>query len=321
MFHSIRLELLFLLISLFPCFVISLFLWPHDLYCDYVECCKSPWVKPDFVLLAKNLSHDFYGQHLVAKSAFKMIKRHVEIANPQKPLILSFHGLPGTGKTFFSKLLAASFYKYGTKSRHVKFFQKPDFFLEAVNKDFVEHAKSFIKVIETKLSRCGNSLFIIDDANLMNPKLYDVLLPYVNYRPDIYEDVSYNKAIFIFISNTGGKAISDYLLKQLKAGRKREWITSEEMHTVLHDEVLKYPPFKDSAFVKREVVDAFIPFFPLEKEHVRECVYAILRERNILANKEKVNEIVDSLTYFPDKENMFSVGGCKRLHNVVDDSM
>ena len=122
---------------------------------------------------------------------------------------------------------------------------------------------------------------------------------------------SYSSAIFY--CNRGGKVISDYLLKQLKAGRKREWVTSEEMHTVLHDEILKYSPFKDSAFVKREVVDAFIPFFPLEKEHVKECVYAILRENNILMNKETINEIVDSLWWY--EENVFSLSGCKRLNS------
>ena len=196
MFHSARFELLSLFIILFPSFVIPLWNWsPFDAYCDYVECCKSPWVKHDFVLLAKHLSRDFYDQHLVTKSAFKKIKRHVE---NDKPLVLSFHGPTGTGKTFFTHLIAESFYKYGTKSR--QFFHCHSHFSGGVDMDFLRHANDLTKEIESRLSRCEYSLFIIDDADFMNPKLYDVLLPNVDYRPDTNE-VSYNKAIFIFISN------------------------------------------------------------------------------------------------------------------------
>ena len=307
MLHRVVLSFFVILTFLSSC----LSLWPFD-----SESCQSPWVKHDFDLLHSKLSRDFYGQHVASRSAFKIIKAHIKNPQPQKPLVLSLHGSPGTGKTFFAKMVAESLYKLGTKSKHVIFFDTEKDF--KVDRDSLEQAAMFRESIESNLTDCEFSMFVIEDANLMNPKLLDVLLPYVNYPP-VLNGINYNRAIFIFICNSGSEIINKYVYDQIHLGRNREDISSVEMHHLLHDDLMKKEkPFDSSVFVQREVVDAFIPFFPLEKEHVRECVYAILGNfEDSHITSDMVDEIVNSIRYFPEGEELFAVSGCKRLDYIV----
>ena len=50
---------------------------------------------------------------------------------PKKALAMSFHGLPGSGKTFVSKLIVDSMFVLGAKSRFIQsFFARKHFPLE-----------------------------------------------------------------------------------------------------------------------------------------------------------------------------------------------
>ena len=269
-------------ISLFIAILIAVILyWIYGVVfesvCNERECCQNPWVKHDFDHLSDNLTLDFFGQHLVTENIIKILKAHIKNEQTKKPLVLSFHGSPGTGKTFVSKLIAESFYKFGMSSKHAVFF------------NIQEHDENYEQVtlkrtIEYTVWRCKYALFIFEEAYLMNSKLLDVILSYINYP-----SLSYNRAIFLFLSKSGADSINDYVIDKMKEGRKRESITLEEMHNLLHSYIKTEKPFNDTEFVAQNLVDAYIPFLPLEKQHVRECVYAIMRQKHI---KFKISWIV-----------------------------
>lgn len=66
------------------------------------------------------MKEKFFGQHLASSIILKAVTCHM--ANAQKPLVLSLHGLAGTGKNLISRLIAESIYLNGMDSKFVHLF-------------------------------------------------------------------------------------------------------------------------------------------------------------------------------------------------------
>lgn len=74
-------------------------------------------------MLENSLQQHLFGQHLAYNIVVRALKGHIrEHASPKKALALSFHGLPGSGKTFVSQFIVNSFFKEGLKSKYAHFF-------------------------------------------------------------------------------------------------------------------------------------------------------------------------------------------------------
>lgn len=84
-----------------------------------------------------------YGQHLVADIVPKHLKFHMT-HNPSKALALSFHGGPGTGKNYVSRIIAESIFKKGMKSKYVHL-------ISASHKYVHKDLRSVYKVIKGNL--------------------------------------------------------------------------------------------------------------------------------------------------------------------------
>ena len=67
---------------------------------------------------------------------------------------------------------------FSTNSKHVVFLKTQEVY--GMGKDSTEQEARFREKIESTVARCEFSMFVNDDAHLMNPKLFEVLLPYVN---------------------------------------------------------------------------------------------------------------------------------------------
>jgi len=70
-----------------------------------------------------------FGQHLAVDGALGAIYGHITDPEPPKALVLSFHGWLGSGKTFFSHMIARNLFDGGLRSPHVKAFLGPRHFL------------------------------------------------------------------------------------------------------------------------------------------------------------------------------------------------
>lgn len=67
------------------------------LKCYLYECCGQPYLKRDFSKLERTLNQNLFGQPLVVNTLLAALKGHLEIKNPSKALVLSFHGSTGVG--------------------------------------------------------------------------------------------------------------------------------------------------------------------------------------------------------------------------------
>ncbi len=63
--------------------------------------------------LEKDLRDSLIGQHIVSDVVLKAVSSYMTDSNPNKPLVLSFHGTTGVGKIMLLKSLREPFTKMG----------------------------------------------------------------------------------------------------------------------------------------------------------------------------------------------------------------
>ncbi|KAM5146737.1 torsin-1A-like [Mantella aurantiaca] len=279
------------------------------------------WYSPDQcqlegVINVTALQRDFedriFGQHLAKRVVLKAVPGFLHNKNPKKPLALSFHGWTGTGKNYVSQILVRHIYPTGQKSKHVHQFISTLHFPHANLIDlYKDQLQSWIR---GNVSSCERSIFIFDEVDKMQPGLIDAINPFLDFNDQI-GGVSYRKAIFIFLSNAGGEYISQLALDFWKTGKKREDI---KLNDVEHHLSLKAFNSGDGGMwhanlIAKNLIDFFVPFLPMEFEHVKMCVRAELRERGYLVDEELVSTVAKEMTYYPKEERIYSVKGCKTV--------
>lgn len=213
-------------------------------------------------------------------------------------------------------IITKQLYKEGVDSNYVHKYVHGHHFH---HKSEVEEDKKYLQnEIITHTRKCGRSLFIIDEIEKISPCVLDVLKPYIEHHERI-DGIDYRKNIFIFLSNIAGDAISKETLNHFKTGKAREDITLKQMEKIIKRYSFNLNGgFKYSSLISGAVVDFFLPFLPMEKDHVKECVRAGFRKRNLRIDNSIVNQVADERDYFPEKEQLFSKTGCKQIEKKLD---
>ena len=77
-----------------------------------------------------------------------------------------------------------------------------------------------------------------------------------------------------------------------------------------------------STLISNHLIDHYVPFLPLEREHVKLCIrfefnkYKI-NEKTSKAYFQDIDSIADELSYEPPGVHKYSSSGCKRIANLV----
>ncbi|KAM9327028.1 torsin-1A-like [Gastrophryne carolinensis] len=278
------------------------------------------WYSPDECLLKGNINttalhqdidNNIFGQHLARRVVLKAVPGFFN-RNPKKPLVLSFHGWTGTGKNYISQILIRHIYPEGLRSKHVHLFTAELHFPHANQINvYKDQLQSWIR---GNVSSCERSIFIFDEVDKMHIGLIDAIKPFLDYYDQI-DGVSYQKAIFIFLSNAGGEYISELTLNFWKTGKKREDIklSDVEHHLSLYAFNSKDGGLWHSSLIAKNLIDYFVPFLPMEYEHVKMCVRAELQQRGFMTDEEFINRVARDMTYYPKEEKIYSVKGCKTV--------
>lgn len=89
-------------------------------YNTYFESCDSDAIPFDVDALKRDLERNLYGQHIVNTTLLAALRSHTRnLYASQKPLVMSFHGTPGTGKNFVADRIVKHFYERQDKSKFV----------------------------------------------------------------------------------------------------------------------------------------------------------------------------------------------------------
>lgn len=76
-----------------------------------------------------------------------------------------------------------------------------------------------------------------------------------------------------------------------------------------------------SDLIYKHMFTAYVPFLPMERKHIKECIKDLLVAKNYYKREDipedKVSEIAKELNYYPADMEIFSVTGCKRVPEKV----
>ena len=291
--------------------------------CKFEECCSDPWVRtsPEILQkLEKNLTAQLHGQPFVNRIVFKAIKKHMMDKDPSKPLVMSFHGGPGTGKNYVSEIIAKAIFQLGINS---KYFVKIGGRDEFPEKDPVfarEYRESLKKKVVDKLKACKRSIFVIDETDGIIPGVLDILTPFLDHGHHKVDEAEKHFSTFLFLGNTGSERINEVLYRHWQAGKSRSALVLKDMETMINKESFNEEGgFKRSEIMHKNLIDHYIAFLPLEKKHIRKCIQDHIRTKYEKPMKSDfVDQVVEEMEYFPADSQLYARTGCKRVQKKVD---
>ncbi|KAK4881753.1 hypothetical protein RN001_005072 [Aquatica leii] len=289
----------------------------HKVICNYKECCTEKEIPGDFNKLEALLKSKVYGQHIAQEIIINSLRAHWnKNNNSPKALTLSFHGWPGGGKNYITNFIKEALYALGGASDHVHHFMGRIHFPE--ESKVSDYQSDLYDWIRTNVTKCPKQLFIFDEVNKMPPSVLDIIKPLIDYNINIAK-VDYRQAIFIFLSNTGESLITEETIRLQRAGVERRDIQLGDFESlIIKGAFNEEGGFHHSDTIKSNLIDHYVPFLPLEREHVQECIIDQFRIRNVNYPKvEHIQMVLDFVEWGPSPENLYSKTGCKRISQKV----
>ena len=223
-----------------------------------------------------------------------------------KPLVLSFHGWTGVGKNFISKIISDSFpysmvnhiviplhfpheakeYKYGQIIQDWLVSNNTDCLVNVVIMD--EMDKAFSPVTEGIIAAIEA---LSQPCHLATPTIF--LLLSNSYATDI------NRLFFQF-------ATEDINRDEISLSQFRSLFSSEVENTW------------NSLLDRKGLIDAYVPFLPLEQRHVVQCIKRDLVSKRLSTDRESVGKVLEELNFKSVAGLHISTTGCKRVADKVD---
>nr|XP_039270378.1 torsin-1A-like [Styela clava] len=284
------------------------------LFCStgLLECCNERYIKLDVQGLERDLKENLHGQHLVIPIIINAVKGHVADRDPKKPLVLSFHGWTGGGKSFVSQMIVKHLYERGEQSDFAHFLYSDLHFKHPSRVE--EYKDQLHSWIYHNVSNCERSVFIFDEMDHMPEGMIDVLVPFLGHNLRI-DGVNFRKSIFIFISNIGGDVLTQKAKGQWDSGKLREDLKLRDLQKPLEMSAYNLlSGLKGSDIIQKQLIDHFVPFLPLEKIHVRRCVEDEFKRAGVFnVSNEALDSVLDELDWWPEKDKLYSKSGCTKV--------
>ncbi|CAA19495.2 Torsin [Caenorhabditis elegans] len=268
----------------------------------------------DYLKLHRDLSRFIYGQHLVIDTVVRSIKSHWHNEHPQKPLVLSFHGGPGTGKNYVTEIIAKNTFRSGLQSPYVKYFVATKDFPN--NKHIEDYKLKLKEQLIQSADGCDRSIFVFDEVDKLQSELVQTIKPFLDFYPAVFE-VDFRKTTFIFLSNKGSSEIANIALEHRRNLKKRSQLELKHFERTLMSHAFNEKGgLRNTELISNQLIDHYIPFLPLSKFYVSQCIQVHLRKRgrhDLAKDGEFMQRVLDSLEFFPESSKVFSSSGCKRV--------
>ncbi|NXI02327.1 TOR3A protein, partial [Pachycephala philippinensis] len=288
-------------------------------YCSFGKCCETGDCRiiNNITGLEADLSEHLHGQHLAKEAVVQALQEFLQGPRTQKALVLSFHGWSGTGKNFVARLVASHLYRDGLRSECVRVFIS---LLHFPHHNYVDSYKAQLqRQLSETLRRCGQALFIFDEAEKLHSSLLDAIRPFMAHR-DSKGQADHQRSIFLFLSNLGGNTINEVALDFWRAGRAREEISMELLEQRLRLELQEAPEnsHAHSQLLRENLIDVVVPFLPLQYQHVKLCARDAFRARGLPYTEATLDQLAQMMVFVPKEEKLFSAQGCKSVSQRIN---
>ncbi|NXD26527.1 TOR3A protein, partial [Spelaeornis formosus] len=288
-------------------------------YCSFGKCCETGDCRiiNNITGLEADLSGQLHGQHLAKEVVLRAVQGFLQSPQPQKALVLSFHGWSGTGKNFVARMMASHLYRDGLKSDCVRVFVS---LLHFPHHNYVDSYKAQLqRQISETLQRCRQALLIFDEAEKLHSSLLDAIKPFMAHYSSKGQ-ADQQRPIFLFLSNLGGNTINEVALDFWRAGRAREEISLELLEERLRLELQEAAEnsYAHSHLLRENLIDFVVPFLPLEYQHVKLCARDALLARGLPYTEATLDEVAQMMVFVPKEEKLFSAQGCKSVPQRIN---
>ncbi|KAF8072817.1 TOR1A [Scenedesmus sp. PABB004] len=248
------------------------------------------------------LPAEVVGQDLALGQLTDAVCHHLSQPRPKKPLVLSVHGPPGVGKTYSHLWLARALYSRrparglhcpGPACRGYKVVYGLDYLvpeaagrLDALRGEVVGHLRS-----------SPEALLVVEEYDKMDCAARGLVRQLLQHPERA--NITTNRAVILLESNLGMAELEE-MLSQLGDRRK---VTAEGAEALLRGVVFEQwrragcgESYEDT-LVLLSLIDAFLPFLPLERRHMAQLAELSLRERADLLAAQHARA---ALTWGPD---------------------
>jgi len=293
--------------------------------CHTFECCNDRWIVRNETLLRTVLKDQLYGQPFAAKILLNAVGNHWQDAQSRIPLVLMLHGPTGTGKNFITEMLAAAMMKRQYESRDstfVHYYTSAYHFQDASR--VKEHAKELQSWIVGNSSLCNEQLFVFDEAKRFPVGLLDSLSTFFDPGSPFADKV--RRSIFIFLYE-GEEPVVEWALDLYKNNIDRDSLSLKDAENVIMPYIMEEAgSMQSSLLVSKGLINFHLPFLPLQRKHVRNCISDAINRIGAYNNRQKlgyeseeqmVDEVEADLFFYPEDEPVFSLFGCKKVDSKV----
>lgn len=254
----------------------------------------------DIETLASKLSSNLIGQHLASNlvvSHMKIFSESVE----NNVLVLLLIGMTGSGKTHTTNLISQMF------PIQSNIYNIPE---------LTTQPQAISDIPRLISQSCGYSLVVVDDVNQDDKMIINSLEKLIVSLSN--DSNSKSKGTLVVVSTkTSGENINKFLLELSKDNlSKRDKVTTEDIMNNLKEEDTNIPLHQ--TLMDYNIPVTIIPFLPLTRDHVRECISNHLKLSNAQMNPKEINFMLDKMSFFSPDFPIFSKYGCRQVSMRVN---
>ncbi|KAK9392343.1 torsin-4A [Crotalus adamanteus] len=261
-------------------------------------------IKYDLDGLEKTMAREVFGQPLVIERVMGLLKDYLATHVHNKPLVISFNGPSGVGKSHIGWLLAKHFRSVMGSHSVLHYFT-------------VHHCPN-----DTSVSTCQLELsetigdmvvqaemegvipvFILDEVEFMPNPLLETLGGFFQKN----QTNEYLNAIYILISNLGGEEITHHFLQNISNDSLQPQM--EALQSALRPILSHLHPFWRGVET--------VPFGLLEKVHILSCFYEEMMSEGIYPNASHIERLAAQLSYYKKAGKEFGRTGCKQMSSLL----
>eukprot|EP00878_Enallax_costatus_P027083 GHUV01029127.1.p1 GENE.GHUV01029127.1~~GHUV01029127.1.p1 ORF type:complete len:315 (+),score=79.44 GHUV01029127.1:352-1296(+) len=248
------------------------------------------------------LPREVIGQELALGQLTDVICHHLAQKNPKKPLVISVHGPPGVGKTYTHWWLARSLYNKhpsadlecpGMHCRGYKVVYGLDYLIT----EAAARLNSLKHEVVSHLSSSPEALLVVEEYDKLDCAargLWRQLLAHPERA-----NITSKRAVILMESNLGMTELEE-LLTQMGDRSKVKLAAAEELlrgvvfaqwrasQCEAYEDTLKF----------MSMIDVFMPYFPLERQHMTQLIDLALRDRAELLRERRDGQKI-TLTWNP----------------------
>lgn len=295
--------------------------------CSAIECCDSYWITKNITRIEEEVRRKLYGQHIAEDSILSQISDHITRKQPAKPLVLSFHGWTGVGKSYATKLIADGMYREGSKSKFYHLVPSSLYFNDPAKVE--SYQKQLRDWVNSNSSECDDvHMWVFDEVDKIPLGVLDSLIPFFEANFNSHKDesyipildfqktaVNYRRNIFILLSNTGGEIIAKNYIASYDAGLSREDLTLRHFESDIEHNAYEHERngLSGSEIISRGFIGLYVPFLPHTRMEIEKCLQDLLPEGEKVTSRLAL-QIIDNLEFYPEGSHIqFSRTGCKRI--------